>query len=1100
MDKHIRAVLTHGGVESSASTEEDLLSVLESWLGLPETNSWEDQMMEDIAPFGAPFYQALERLLVHVWQPDESTTMMPSNMLMEVDCDPKDNSLYKAMAVVRVTRLLRFWLDLNCMGSSVMQDTNEEEKGLSNLVLQHCSCEESTGKAQRYPLVQALYNHVERLPQLQSQINNYTESLMRGERKYSGKALANPQSRSSQRQEALQVAAKLNSEWNDHVEALEYIIGEWYSVGNVDVRRQCRSHLGSAWSHFVSGSGAGVGGIKMENTSSSGIRMTLRVLHRILQGTGGTLQKSHEYLLTHHLIPLHQPNSMVLWRDQTSLLELYHEPLVQCVAILLQKKPEWIPKAITALLEPEIWPVGGNTPKLVLLLHEIDTYIGLLPDSMNSSTMPQESFAKLLHTLGSCMASDHSRLAERALSMIKNKKLQSLIQVHFEFSLSLLLPFLVRSEPSWNPTVRKMTYTVLKTFQDFDDDRFLRIGAKCFPTDGASSHSSIAPVVSRAKTSGSVILQSQDGATEKPKDFSLKSAMGGWKPPMSTGSRLPSGRNSAMPPPSSRAPRAGAGPPLTVTGVAPWSMKSTALPNKSAKNPPLGITGVAPWAVQKKVPMSGKPQAGEVLSGVTEDDRLEEEIEPVQESRVLAYMKLIKPPEEEEGASVWARAQMAETPTLLPNLKFHDLVFGHDLGEGAFGLVRYARFIDRTRTRSQWPEYAVKIISTGKIKEMGYEASVQREVAVLRILSHPGIARLVSSLRFQEGVYLVLEYASGGDLHSVLRKNGSLDHASTRFVMGEIVAALASIHELGLVYGDLKPENIVITEQGHAKLSDFGACRAITPEAKRMIGDVAKNILNELRDGDWKPQSKRKEKEFDMDEDVEDIKDNNSESRYLTDDDLRIEGTTAYLPPEVVMGGFPTPAADSWALGCVLYQCLSGRPPIIEGDETLIKNRIVSFDVGKQESSHESLLFSETHAAEIESDARHLIIGLFNKNAAERPNMAQIAQHEFFRNEGTDVYTLYRHPAPPLDVGDVSPVEDAKWAGRQFSSIWAPQPQAYDVSLSTVDSGTQNDTALSSRPILEGVEATAFFSTSTSASRYATDKVPRPALKRPIEE
>jgi serine/threonine protein kinase len=1093
MNEHIRAILTHGGVESSASTEEDLLSVLESWLGLPETNSWEDQMMEDIAPFDAPFYQALERLLVSIWQPDESTIMVPSNMLMEVDCDPKDISLYKAMAVVRVTRLLRFWLDLNCTGSSVMRDTNDEEKGLSDLLLQHCSCEESTGKPRRYPLVQAVYYHIERLPQLQSQINNYTQSLKRGERNCSGKALTNPQSRLSQHQEALQVAAKLNSEWNDHVEALEYIIGQWYSVGNVDVRRQCRSHLGSAWSQFVSGSGSGMGGIKLENTSSSGIRMTLRVLHRILQGTGGTLQKSHEYLLTHHLIPLHKPNSMVLWRDQTSLLELYHEPLVQCVAILLQKKPEWIPKAITALLEPDIWTVGGNTPKLVLLLHEIDMYIGILPDSVNFSTMPRESFAKLLHTLGSCMASDHSRLAERALSFMKNKKLQSLIQVHFEFSLSLLLPFLVRSEPAWNPTVRKMTYTVLKTFQDFDNDRFLRIGAKCFPSDGASSHSSIATVVPRAKTTGSVILQSQDGATEKPKDFSLKSAMGGWKPPMSTGARVPSGRNSAMPPPSSRVPRAGAAPPLTVTGVAPWSMKSTALSNKSAKNPPLGVTGVVPWAVQEKVHMSGKRRAGEALSDVTEDDRPEE-------SRVLAYMELIKPPEELEGASVWARTQMAETPTLLPNLKFHDLVFGHDLGEGAFGSVRYARFIDRTRTRSQWPEYAVKIISTEKIKEMGYEASVQREVAVLRILSHPGIARLVSSFRFREGVYLVLEYASGGDLHSVLRKNGSLDHASTRFVMGEIVAALASIHELGLIYGDLKPENIVITEQGHAKLTDFGACRAITQEAKRMIGDVAKNILNELRDGDWKPQSKRKEKDFDMDEDDEEMKDNNSESRYLTDDDLRIEGTTAYLPPEVVMGGFPTPAADSWALGCVLYLCLSGRPPIIEDDETLIKHRIVSFDVGKPESSHASLLFSETHAAGIESDARHLIIGLFNKNAAERPNMAQIAQHEFFRNEGTDVFTLYRHPAPPLDVGDVSPVEDAKWSRRQYSTIWAPQPQAYDVSLSTVDSGTQNHTSLSSGPIPEGVEATAFFSASTSASRYATDKVPRPALKRPIEE
>ena len=64
-------------------------------------------------------------------------------------------------------------------------------------------------------------------------------------------------------------------------------------------------------------------------------------------------------------------------------------------------------------------------------------------------------------------------------------------------------------------------------------------------------------------------------------------------------------------------------------------------------------------------------------------------------------MEKLKPPDSdaaEEGASFWSRAQMAETPTLLPDLKFHDLVFGHDLGAGAFGSVRYARLIDRSKS------------------------------------------------------------------------------------------------------------------------------------------------------------------------------------------------------------------------------------------------------------------------------------------------------------------------------------------------------------------------------------------------------------------
>ena len=68
-----------------------------------------------------------------------------------------------------------------------------------------------------------------------------------------------------------------------------------------------------------------------------------------------------------------------------------------------------------------------------------------------------------------------------------------------------------------------------------------------------------------------------------------------------------------------------------------------------------------------------------------------------------------------------------------------------------------------------------------------------------------------------------------------------------------------SIHELGLVYGDLKPENVVITESGHVKLTDFGGCRPVTNEGKQLIESVAMNILKDLRDGDWKMKNRRKE-------------------------------------------------------------------------------------------------------------------------------------------------------------------------------------------------------------------------------------------------
>lgn len=767
-------------------------------------------------------------------------------------------------------------------------------------------------------------------------------------------------------------------------------------------------------------------------------------------------------------------------------------------------------------MEPEVWNKGGNTPKLVLLLHEIDTYIGLLPNVGNNPQILGDTWPTLLRMLGGCMASDHSGLAERALTFLKTKNFLALVEGNFEQSLRILLPFLVKNEPSWNPTVRKMTYNVLKTLQDYDAQRFLKVAEQCYPSDIAESNRSVhSPETEKPTGTGTAKTASTtNGQPDVPKDFSLKSAMGGWKPPGAT-STTGRGTNSSslMLPPSSRGPRApGKPPPLGVTGVAPWSVSSSPSTGPSAamrsgrQNPPLGVTGVAPWSIQK-VPLSVKRTAGEALSELSEEKLPEEsttsEIEAQKpQPRVLAFMEQIKPPEQEEGTSSWSKALMAETPTLLPKLKFHDLVFGHDLGSGAFGSVRYARLIDKSRTRSQWPEFAVKIISTEKIKEMGYEASVQRELAVLRVLSHPGIARLISSFRFREGVYLVLEYASGGDLHSLLRKNGSLDHDSTRFVMGEAVAALSSIHDLGLVYGDLKPENIVITESGHVKLTDFGGCRPVTHEGKLLIESVAKNLLKDLRDGDWKSKAKKTQPLFDMEEEEVGQELDEGDAEFHLEQDLRVEGTTAYLPPEVVMGGIPTAAADSWALGCVIYQCLSGRPPILEADESMTRNRIVSFEVASGgRNDDEAKLFGDSHGSAIESKARKLIIQLLNRHATERPSMQQVAQEDFFAGSGTNVFTLHSQPAHPLDIGDVTPVADAQWTRRQFSSIWAPQPQAYDISLQSPDR-PQNHGDGSITPIPEGQEGTAFFSKSTQPLdlRHISEEKLPPMAKKAITE
>ena len=892
MDAKVRSILSKGGVElpeCDGTTEgkiSRLLSLLESWLGFSAIDSADESdgdddiiMMEDAGPFDESFYRAVEEFLVEVWKPNEIPqhkffglgSIQDDGESSNKDGEEPTVSLYASIPCVRVTRFLRFWLELNVGGKqpwdamAVDEKADQEQRNnnmLSFQLLKHCSFDEKSigasggeKKIRFFPLIQAIYQHIEQLPFLQSQIYLYSQSVMRGQHNNMnrpGLGLANPQSRLAQLQMGQKIKAELEQEFEDHLNDVEYILGEWYALGSVDIRRQCRAQLGSVWSTFE-GRSSGVGslsgaGVRSENTSSSGIPMTLRFLHRILMGITknnksdqlpkASLCKSHEHLLFQHLIPLHRPNSMVLWRDQTSLLALYHEPLVQCIAVLLKQKPKLTGRVIEGLIASDVWNKGaGNTPKLVLLLHEIDTYIGCLPgtpEEINGNELG-DSLPALLRTLGSSMASENSRLAQRALPFVKNKIFVRLLQTNLGLSLDILLPFLLRKEPSWNPTVRKMTYNVLALLRDFDSDRFVKVGNRLFanerqrnqqeqtspsPTSGSKPKK---PIVSAASTSKALL----------PTDYTIKSAMGNWAPPTKNATK--SGMATAMPPPgnSLRGTPGSINPPLTVTGVAPWAMNGA-----QGSNPSLSVTSVAPWAIkgaqgnmttmsrrkQPRLGVVGKgaapwarnnsmPPPTNIIKRNVDDPKKLTMNSPLESTiankstlcPVLAYMEKIKPPKEDTGISPWSKTQMAESPTLLPTLRFHDLVFGHDLGEGSFGSVQYARLIDRTKTRSHWSEYAVKVISTEKIKELGYEAPIQRELAVLRVLSHPCIARVISSFRFREGVYLVLEYASGGDLHTLLKTNGSLDHDSTRFVMGEVTSALASLHEIGLGYFDLKP-------------------------------------------------------------------------------------------------------------------------------------------------------------------------------------------------------------------------------------------------------------------------------------------------------
>lgn len=650
------------------------------------------------------------------------------------------------------------------------------------------------------PFLQSLFKYYSNLPQLESHI--YT--IIRIHRSYNVNNTStftrtdhNNMDAKVEHMKMTQVLQdRLEKELEGHLSSLEYIIGTIYAQCDVVLRKKLRLRIGNILHMFVlrcssssspslgSGSGGGGGlmfGMGVENTSATGIDSMLKILYRILQGiklkksrpstsgfTGDNgnkveinddsqvqLQESHLQVLFDILLPLHKPSGMVLWRDQKPILGLYHKALVQCIGSIVSLDTSLIGKVIQYLLHPDVWPLEGgdgnkgskmaNTPKVVLLLHEIDTLIGLLrghvdndspgkkgEPSANVDTL-SDAMVPLVLRLSCCISSDNSRTSERALEFFKNRKFKRLVELHIQTLMTPLMRALCRidsgMEIPWNPTVRKMTLLVLQELESFDEAQF---------------NKSCLEVMSKTRISGfKVINESLTGSAQTQSlnqaptadMMSLRKSMGSWKPP----AKHNINNSTSMPPPKSiksMSKGTSSAPPLTVTGVAPWSVMGNASRSSSKSQPPLTVTGVAPWSIpqlskngvdsmktrlhKSPLPPGSLHQTIESSSSnPTEDAIIKETADGIMTNavaKITSFMDQLKKSgsdgEEDtdtDGISNWAKSQMAESPLLLPSLKFHDLVFGQVLGTGSFSTVKYARQIMKGKTRSYWPEFAVKV-------------------------------------------------------------------------------------------------------------------------------------------------------------------------------------------------------------------------------------------------------------------------------------------------------------------------------------------------------------------------------------------------------
>lgn len=138
------------------------------------------------------------------------------------------------------------------------------------------------------------------------------------------------------------------------------------------------------------------------------------------------------------------------------------------------------------------------------------------------------------------------------------------------------------------------------------------------------------------------------------------------------------------------------------------------------------------------------------------------------------------------------------------------------LGNGSFGKVYEAKYLRNNRT------YALKVLNKKKLiakKQLKYAVS---EANILKKVNSPFIIKMYFAFQTPMNLYMAIDNCSKGDLSEILIVKGKLNEKTSRFVIAQLILAIQYLHENRILYRDMKPENILIANDGYIRLTDFG--------------------------------------------------------------------------------------------------------------------------------------------------------------------------------------------------------------------------------------------------------------------------------------
>lgn len=199
----------------------------------------------------------------------------------------------------------------------------------------------------------------------------------------------------------------------------------------------------------------------------------------------------------------------------------------------------------------------------------------------------------------------------------------------------------------------------------------------------------------------------------------------------------------------------------------------------------------------------------------------------------------------------------------------------HTLGAGAYGKV----FLVRKKASGDY--FAMKVIGSDNELSRNYIKNLLNEREVFSVIKSSFCVNALATFTYENLVCFVMEYLPGRDLYEELfeRETFCLDSFSVKFYLAEIILGIEDLHDNGVIHRDIKPANVLIDEEGHLKLTDFG------------LSEFTTKIGTEKNDGNY------------------------------------IKGSANYIAPEVIEGGEVSFEVDWWALGIMAYLMVETKFP-----------------------------------------------------------------------------------------------------------------------------------------------------------------------------